>query len=199
MTIESLGLALHHSLAKRIDKSYSAIKRNKRLAQIAIQHTHPGRDLRDRDTYYQLLSELKLLPKLRGQTTSFTNLMVETLARIGYTSWAYSDSNYLMIDTEVHVDIGSVTFKIWSFNKPQFSVDIESDYYYNYPLASHPSSDLGRPIYGVQKLVNSLAIMAGIIHGYQQCFNCYYAPKYEYYCGLGLIPFGSCAHRRDGT
>lgn len=188
--IDNQGPApLHPLIARKIDIAFSTIRRNRRIAEIAIQCNPSTGKVRDRDKYYRVMEVL------RSQVYAYTNMMLAALRSIGYAASTYSYSDYYMIDTQIHVAICDITFKVWSFDNPQYGIPIEIDcFYYDYPLSSHPCIDLGVPIYTVQKLINSLATITNILEGYQQCLTCHYAPRDELYCGLGLTPIGTCSH-----
>lgn len=181
-------------VARRIDRAYSRIRRGSLTLRRLLM---PPRDL---DRYYQLLG------KVRKQVYDFASLLVETLKNAGYQAYTHSNSHWLMIDTQVRVDIEEYTFMVWSFNKKQYTVFLESAGYCDYPVGMHPftevaPNDFTRPtivIYTVQKLIITLYTMQVVVRDYKkamaECRQCHYSSEDGYYCGRGLVPTGSCTH-----
>ena len=160
---------------RHIDKGYSAIKKSK----LRADHT---------EDCYRMLRQL---------VTEFTTSLIQLLKGAGYSAYIYSSSRWLMIDTQVHVDIDGYTFRVWSFDKEHYTISFDDSYYDNddYPASLKSYVE---PIHTIQRVINGLHQIQAAVQDYRNskvyCRHCRYLSSDSRYCGLGQARIGCTRH-----
>lgn len=175
------------TIARRLDLMFSDIRKDTCSARYYMRPATKDYEK------YQVVEK-----RLRGKVSTFTSLLIDTLKGLGYSAHSSSETNYLMLDDEVVVDIGYYSFDIWSFNNVKYFIRV-NDYNHDIlpTLLPYDHEGDGVSMYCTQTAFDTLATITATIEAYGQCEGCHYSAESGNYCGLGIVPTGVCSHRKE--